>query len=155
MSEELAYFAGLFDGEGCVNFTKCRAGHIIRISVTNTNIEIIKHLQNRFGGHIQLLSLRKDNWKQGFSWNIANSRAIEFLKSIRPWLRIKDAQADLAVVWAEHRPGKGKYQVEKSQAWKEAVTLLREEMAFLNKKGCSVTLRSPIEEYLELSGLLQ
>lgn len=58
-SEDCAYIAGLFDGEGCV-FADCKkkyGGHSYQLSfkliITNTNLQVLKWCRNKIGvGHI-------------------------------------------------------------------------------------------------------
>src|SRR2546428_375255 len=61
---ELAYAAGLIDGEGCITIDKCggksrftkyksrNAGLILRVRVYNANKRLIAFLAERFGGAV-------------------------------------------------------------------------------------------------------
>lgn len=125
----LSYLAGLVDGEGCIRFSRCRTTIFPMIIITNTNREILEDIKNEFGGDIQPLSLRKENWKQGYSWRLSWSRAVEFLDKINPWLRIKHLQAQTIFAWNAIRPNSG------GQWDDDALKLLTDRMTWLNKKG--------------------
>jgi hypothetical protein len=125
----LAYAAGFVDGEGCIGFTRCRNSVYPRVLVTNTNIEILEEFKEKWGGDIKPLSLRKENWKQGYSWRISWSKAVDFLSQIEPYLKIKWPQAHTVFAWNEIRPGRG-------QKWdEECLEFLVDRISWLNKKG--------------------
>ncbi len=103
----LAYVAGLFDGEGCVNFYYHGKGTIVpRIFITNTNKELLEDLKNAFGGWVGAHK-KHTGWKQGWQWTLSNSKAVAFLEKIQPWVRIKDKQILLAFCWCAVHPSKG------------------------------------------------
>ncbi len=135
----LSYIAGFFDGEGCIGFARCRTSLHPRVLVTNTNIEILEELKNRFGGDIKPLSLRKENWKQGFSLRLTWLNAMKFLTKIYPFLILKRRQAETVFAWDAIRPGRG------SDPDFETMQLLADQMRWLNKKG----LHSEVEPILK------
>src|SRR5438128_2397093 len=55
-SNEVAYTAGFFDGEGCVNIARYlkrgRPYHILAIIFTNTNFQVLEWLHQRWGGNL-------------------------------------------------------------------------------------------------------
>ena len=100
--EDLAYIAGLFDGEGCVFLTKryVRRAIALRINVTNTDETIIRWLFEKTAIGIVGSDPRKRHgrWKPVWWWTIGRSdHATKFLSAIRPFLKIKHKQADLAL----------------------------------------------------------
>ncbi len=98
---ELAYIAGLLDGEGCITIVK---GHhkrlhsnwspeyALRISVTNQFIPALEYIKSATG----LGSIHRDRGKT-FKWLISCQQAMEFLKVLKPHLLIKAKQADVAI----------------------------------------------------------
>ncbi len=98
---ELAYIAGLLDGEGCITIVK---GHHTRlhpnwspeyalhVSVANQFVPALEYLKSATG----LGSIQRDRGKN-FKWLINCQQAAELLKVIRPHLRIKFKQADIAI----------------------------------------------------------
>jgi hypothetical protein len=142
----LAYVAGIFDGEGCVNFARLRRGLFVRVMVVNTNLELLKDLQAQFGGDISKLK-HKPGWKQGFSWRLCWSSAINFLNVIQPWLRVKHRQAETAFAWDAVRLGKGHATALKREEYLDSCSLLFDQLRWLNKKG-SHRDPEPIAEFL-------
>jgi len=130
----LAYVAGIFDGEGCVNFTRTRNTIYPRVLVVNTNRPLLEGFVEQFGGDIRPLSAHKEGWKQGWEWLLSWSKAVAFLDRIHPWLRVKDAQAETVFAWDTIRPGSGN-----KHKWDQpALELLKAELTWLNHKGPSV-----------------
>lgn len=108
--EEDIYFAGLFDGEGCVSINKTkgtkdkpysRPGFQLRISITNTNIEVLNKLQNTYGGNIY--KRERKNARTYYDWVAASNQCLEPLKRWIPFLIIKKKQAEIAVSFQENR----------------------------------------------------
>ena len=72
-----AYWAGLFDGEGCVHISK-DLRHL-EISVTQKKTAILSLLKQTFGGNVS-----------GYKWRaVSTKNAIRFLESIQPHVIIK------------------------------------------------------------------
>jgi len=98
---DLAYIAGLFDGEGsiCIAKAKPRGGrksphYTLAINITNTNMEVLEWTQSLFGGSIN----RKEGVnKPCFSWYCSALKAEHFLMSILPFLKIKKGRAKIAL----------------------------------------------------------
>lgn len=103
-AEDIAYCAGLFDGEGCV--------HIARIHTKKKNLTFqlnckvsINHLfalelfRFFFGGSIRKEKQDESHNKSGLlhSWSIFGDGAVNFLTHIMPYLLIKKPQAELAL----------------------------------------------------------
>lgn len=110
-NEELAYTAGLVDGEGYLGIRintnpRCKRGFhysaVVKISMTHEGT--IRLMREWFGGHIshRVFTSERD-WKDAWEWSISNAKPVaEFLKHVRPWLRIKAAQADLLIDFSAH-----------------------------------------------------
>jgi hypothetical protein len=103
---ELAYIAGLFDGEGCVVIAKrviarhrtpARHQYILMVSLTNTNRPILDRLKEMFGGVIVTAKHKKSHWLPCYTWSITARRGARFLRRIHRRVRIKSAQVDLAL----------------------------------------------------------
>ena len=110
---DLAYTAGLMDGEGCIAIYKRpskTSKDKIRFSLTVTigisNEWIPQWLKLAYGGSIrpQRLPSRRVFW----SWVIEAQQALGFLKLITPYLHLKRPQAELAIKFQEQkRRGRG------------------------------------------------
>ena len=101
---DLGYVAGIIDGEGCISIAKIRKSnrtggfeYNLRISVEHTNEWLIKWLQFNFEGSVHFRKRGSDKWKGTWAWQIAASKAAEFLLLILPYLKIKQSHAELAL----------------------------------------------------------
>ncbi len=96
---DLAYMAGLFDGEGCIQILKQvrnnRRRYWLRCSLEMTNEYLPKLLQMHFGGSVRRRKLplpRQNQWE----WVVVTRTAYLFLKSVYQYLKIKKGEADVA-----------------------------------------------------------
>lgn len=102
---DLAYWAGLFDGEGCIYLTPATVGggkkKYIRLMVviTNSNEWLIRACHFSFGGSIVEQKPRAPQHSVSFRWVTANKKAFNFLVAVRPYLKIKAPQADIAIAF--------------------------------------------------------
>lgn len=132
----LAYLAGLIDGEGCIGFTRIRCQLVPRVTITNTNEKIIYDLKDNFGGHILRRKPHQAGWKPSFHWVIQNSKAVDLLDRVYKYLRIKDLQAVFLFLHAAIRPGRG---IRWDSEGIEACKLLEDQIKWLNKKGDQIS----------------
>lgn len=99
----LAYIAGLFDGEGCIIIERSRpynratVRHWLHVSIANTNKEVLDWIQECFGGAVRRTGNPRGNRQVCWGWYIKSASALLFLTSLLPYLRIKRAQADIAI----------------------------------------------------------
>lgn len=96
-SEDVAYFAGLFDGDGSVGVynRSDKSGYISSVIITNTKREPLDELTSIFGGYV---SVRKQDYKKYkflYNWHVYGKDQIRFLMAILPFLRIKRQQVEL------------------------------------------------------------
>lgn len=97
---EIAYFAGLFDGEGCIGAGKNQWENIhIRLAVKMTDESVIRLLHEKFGGHFYSIPEdRLTNRKARYVWCLyACDCVLGVLDLMLPYLRVKREQAELAV----------------------------------------------------------
>lgn len=99
---QIAYFAGLFDGEGCVMVIRSVGsggvkGHRIVITVSNTNAAPIDALANAWGGWVLNHKARNPKHSDYKEWSLRGRAAVPFLTAIRPHCLIKGPQIDLAL----------------------------------------------------------
>jgi hypothetical protein len=146
----LAYLAGLIDADGSIGFTSSKTSLFVpRVTITNTNREILEDVKSFFGGNIQPLSNRKEKWKQAYYWQICNSSAVSFVSRIEKWLRIKKENAWLLYAWDAIRPKKGG---KKTKEIIEAFHLLNDQSKWLNYRGIGRSEISPIDQELKSIG---
>lgn len=104
---ELAYMAGIVDGEGSICIVKHsgakdtpRKHPIYRahVSVSQCDIRLPNWIKERFGGYVSNLGVPKKGHKQAYSWQITGTKqCLPFLQAIRPYLLLKTRQADIAI----------------------------------------------------------
>jgi len=101
---DLAYMAGIVDGEGSINLIKASSRHrhpageiYAQLGVTNTNEWVIRWFQYTFGG-----SINKDK-KGCYRWNVTHRKAAKILRVLLPYLRIKKPQAELAILFQSRK----------------------------------------------------
>jgi hypothetical protein len=141
----LAYVAGLVDGEGCIGFTQCRTNLIPRVCITNTNQELILKLQEKFGGCVFNAKRVKETWKSAYHWVVTSKLAIDFLEKIDKYLILKSNQTLCLYAYEAIRPGKGHRW---SAEGREAIELLKSQIAWLNKKGVQTSVE-PVKLVLQ------
>ena len=102
---QLAYYAGLFDGEGCVYIKPGlkQVGRIhslvVSVSITMTDTVALCALERDFGGKLRR-SVCRDlarHKKIPYRWQLSSRMAETFLRAIRPFVMVKAAQVDVAL----------------------------------------------------------
>ena len=147
---ELAYAAGIIDGEGCVEirfnnskFERHAKGTTSRISVSQAEprYELLEWLQRKFGGSIfeHNRTDREPTHNKSRKWVTQANQAADFCKLILPYLLLKKRQAELII---EHQATKNQVNAGKSTSGiriSEEIISKREaqieECARLNKRG--------------------
>ena len=105
---DLAYIAGLFDGEGCVTYSSRKtvrkdgtSGITSRVLVTMGQTEeyMVRWLQFNWGGtvYIRKPPEKFPHAKYLYVWRILCWDACVFLKDVLPYLKLKKAQAEIAL----------------------------------------------------------
>lgn len=98
------YVAGFFDGEGTVgiglsmDITRSgtwRPRHRLYVRIGSTNLPILEMLKHQFGGSIHAYKL-KIGHAPAWGWALGPADSVNFLRTIRPFLILKAAEADLA-----------------------------------------------------------
>ena len=111
---DIAYIAGLFDGEGniCIGVHRVKRerhyilpSHSLQCSISNGNKEVLDWIQEMYGGYVSTstYSDKKKNWDDCYTWRVHSNSACTFLSLIQPYLRIKQKQAELAIIFHTER----------------------------------------------------
>lgn len=113
---DLAYVAGILDGEGCISITKIRPkntnlhnpcyGLQIRVSMVDKAIPLL--CQSFFGGYLWQKPPRNEKEKPQWKWAVQSKEAVKCLNLLLPYLRSKKNEAELAIKFWEikrHRGG--------------------------------------------------
>jgi hypothetical protein len=90
--EDIIYFAGLFDGEGCIGSTVPKSGWpCICLDVGQSKREVLDWIQERWSGRVRL-------GKNAFHWHIQSQAEVEaVLLSLLPYLKVKKQEAIIAL----------------------------------------------------------
>lgn len=102
-----AYFAGLFDGEGCIiiGSNAAKTNYYLQSRVAMTDIEPLIALQEKYGGALKSYDSRP--YRQPLSMWVVTARGSEaFLNDVLPYLMVKKRQAKLALRFLRECRGK-------------------------------------------------
>ncbi len=93
---DLAYIAGIIDGEGCICIVKPKHNNYsLQICVKMLDPEAVFLINSFFPGNVYY-------GKQGdYQWSITSQKAYKFLLVITPYLRIKHAQSYIGIKFYE------------------------------------------------------
>jgi hypothetical protein len=113
-TEQIAYLAGVIDSDGCIAITKAiktslmaktnrivNPRYVLRITVTNTSMDLMNWLYENFDGSRRPKPRAKLIHKITYDWIYDNGKAIYILKLVRPYLVVKQRQADLGIEFIE------------------------------------------------------
>ena len=103
---DIAYLAGLIDGEGTVSL-QLRKKHLValRVVVYNTNEDVIDWCQAAFDGTKHKVGRVREGHKQEWQWFTHSDYAAEILEMVMPYLIIKRAKAEVALrAWRNRSP---------------------------------------------------
>lgn len=146
MSRRVAYLAGFFDGEGCVQIVKPHGTSlfVLSILVTNTDRNVLTLFQGEWGGSVVGPRKRKPGHKDIYVWRVDAKKAEKALLDLRKFLVVKRRQADVAILFRRLFKGKfiiprGNADPEKGREKRERVMGLREDfyhqIRSLNMRG--------------------
>ena len=108
MDPLLPYLAGFFDGEGSIGIYTNRnphRGRTLRVQITqnvsNESTRLLQECRRRWGGSLSVMnrSYKRDAW----NWQTSSASGVRFLREVRPWLKLKAAQADIALGFWDER----------------------------------------------------
>lgn len=105
---DLAYAAGVMDSDGSISIRVSRRGanaeyHFAVAKVGQCDPVVVYWLKEMFGGSVQVSERRGSIF---YDWVVASRLAAAFLQQVLPYLKIKRAQAELAV--SLHPQAKGR-----------------------------------------------
>lgn len=123
ITSKIAYIAGFFDGEGCIRIKKANQGgnsYFVIAHITNSNISILQQIQDLFGGAIR--KQEKGVNKTVYNLCISTSEAVDFLKTLSPFLQEKKEQALLAIKFHDQ---KSKLSADEKASWERVMRELK------------------------------
>jgi len=92
---DFAYLAGFFDGEGCIQITGDK--YVLHCGITNTNKWVLELFRFNFSGSVAKKQTYQPNQQPLFRWFCSSTTARVFLETLLPYLKIKRAQAEVAI----------------------------------------------------------
>jgi hypothetical protein len=96
-----AYFAGLFDGEGCVTMHLAKAGYMsVQVKVSMCDRAPIFALHQRFGGKFDEKQMTKTG-RTIYSWSLFNADCVEALSMFAKQCLVKNLVAQAALPTAQ------------------------------------------------------
>jgi len=131
---DLAYIAGIIDGEGSIYSGHRKGRYQIWLSIQMTDRVALEFVQSLFGGKI-LLMRQKGNRRDIYRWRLTGYQIHPILTSLSPYLLTKLPQAKIALrILESHTPWKHYTPME--QFLQEADALA---IRTLNKRGKEFT----------------
>lgn len=146
-----AYFAGLFDGEACVDIHKAKnkgsIGYSLRVNFILTYKQVLVRMQKFFGGNIYEQNLEKrrnclsvknypnskpENLKQTYYYGLLSRDALYFLKVIEPFCDEKKPQVSLGINFEEgkkptNNTGRSKHETDRCEFFYQELRRLKKE----------------------------
>lgn len=114
-NEELAYTAGIIDGEGCISIVRkpyktagFPTNYELYVKVQTADKIICPWLHIRFGGSLGMTKGYNGN-RRCHTWGVSSASAELFLRAILPWLRLKRAEAELGIEFRKTKVAPGHY----------------------------------------------
>jgi hypothetical protein len=101
---DLAWTAGVLDGEGCIRIN--RSKWFLALSVVNTDQKMIFRLKELFGAGSIYYGKAKPPRAARWIWSVSSNEAASVLRAVRPYLVTKQAQADLALKFLTDAKGR-------------------------------------------------
>jgi hypothetical protein len=101
-----AYLAGIIDGEGCISVGWRKGKYITpTLQITNTNKDLMEWLVRTCGGtNYRKGADGRSTRKQCWYWIAAGRVARDIIEAVRPYLIVKNKQADLILFHYENAP---------------------------------------------------
>lgn len=92
----LAWMAGFFDGEGCICIRRNGRGYSLLVQITQT-VNVFRPFKEAFGGGITEWQPKQPRCRRLWDWRATGAEAASFLRLIRPFLVVKQQEADIAL----------------------------------------------------------
>ena len=131
---ELAYIAGIIDGEGTISIAKQREGkgYQARVTVGMTFFDIPLWIHAVFGGSVYIRKFKTNKQKDACIVTLTGSSARRILTELYPYLILKKPQADVAFKFWEISDRKGSYMNPEDKILQEAEYVA---IRAMNRKG--------------------
>jgi hypothetical protein len=119
--EQLAYLAGLIDGEGSIIIHRYKSQYpknrgngrksypdktprfVVDVTISMTDKSTVNWIKTFFGGHVAVRQdRRKPTYRTIYRWGLRANKAVALTKKVRPYLITKARQADLIIFFQEN-----------------------------------------------------
>ncbi len=106
---DLAYMAGIMDGEGCIHIGREQHSdrlipcYWLEIMIGITDRYICRLFHGNFGGTVRNIGEATETHYAKWMWRISGNKASDMLQLLLPYLRLKHSQAELALKFQSHR----------------------------------------------------
>jgi hypothetical protein len=133
--DDLAYFAGLIDGDGTLGLYGTPANATLLLLLANSNVAVIEWAEAHFGGFRQANRQQKEQHRPVYAlaWHSAN--AIRLVASLRPLLVEKRTHADAMIgLWEYEREHRGRTKIIPPDVIAKRTEVLAE-FRILNRRG--------------------
>lgn len=149
---DLAYFAGLFDGEGSISIAKVKCTRIrnpsvsfyyrLQVCLVNNDRPVVEWLKSQFGGSICVRNM-KGARMETHCWSCCCQQGLRFLQQVFPYLHIKRRQAEVAIKFQlGKRSPKGIVQLGKKQIAEQQKA--RDDIMRMNGHKKDATIKVPV-----------
>ncbi len=167
---EKSYFAGLFDGEGCIMIHRSGTGYSLRVMLNITYASVLYEMKHIFGGEVYKNNMDKlkncesklkeksighspENNKQKYLYQVHGKEAWVFLKIIEPYCKEKREQAKVGIEFYNgftDRRGKGKskLQIERCEYYHNLLVKLKKDSE-VKEQGEYIDNQTKIEIFCE------
>lgn len=138
---DLAYAAGLIDGEGSIHIEVTRGKWYaprMCLGMTLPALEVMEMYHEEYGGTLRVMRPETEKWAEAWMWYVHGPDAVRFLSDILPYLKIKKAHAELAIQVGTIRdelPKRRNGQAKWTEEARERCAKIKMEVAVLNQKG--------------------
>lgn len=97
--EDLIYYAGFFDGEGCVSCITGSSIPLPSVMIGNTDEKPIQELHKEFGGSRSNRKVKEGN-KPFYDLFFSGKKVVPILEALLPFVRMKKRQVELGLALA-------------------------------------------------------
>lgn len=138
-NEQLAYFAGIIDGEGTIYIQQRNRPDAIdyfpRFQIVNTDHNLMDWIQKTFGGLLYTKNRSKHNkkWRTQYEWYTTRKIIDVLLPLVIPYLIVKKPQAEIMLIFRQ--TFKKRINLKVSHEVQSIRDECRHKMQALNKRG--------------------
>ncbi|KKM15745.1 hypothetical protein LCGC14_1692950 [marine sediment metagenome] len=112
MKPSIEYFAGLFDGEGCICIARAKQGwknsrskspaYELKVFIRMSDVRPIQIFKERFDGNISFQEYKPVNHRPTHCFYCSHTKAERVVKELLPYLIVKKEQAEVALEFQQY-----------------------------------------------------